>query len=149
MLNMRLNTGISIVREVLKQKEVSLANLVTQGTAEAAIAVSLSGLTVELMGKGAENIRARVINDTVLIRIFGPLTKTEQHLASSPRGCELLQSVRRQLMTDSIGPPLSKAIEKLLNTAVLGMFYDCNTVMNEEVFVFTLLAAPVFRANGK
>lgn len=149
MLNMRLNTGIFIVGDIFNQKEVLLANLVTQGTAEAAIAVSLSGLTVELMGKGAENIRARVIADTVLIRIIGPLTKTEQHLAASPRGCELLQSVRRQLMIDSIGPRLSKAIEKLLNTAVLGTFYDCNTVMNEEVFVFTLLAAPVFRANGK
>ena len=126
-----------------------MANLVTQGTAEAAIAVSLSGLTVELMGKGAENIKARIIADTVLIRIIGSLTKTEQHLAESPGGCNLLQAVRRQLMVNAISPPLSKAIEKLLNTAVLGVFYDCNTVMNEEVFVFTLLAAPVFRANGK
>jgi uncharacterized protein YbcI len=126
-----------------------MADLITQGTAEAAIAVSLSGLTVELMGKGAENIRARVIADTVLIRLIGSLTNTEQHLASTPDGCELLQLFRRRLMVTGIGPPLRVAIEKLLCTAVLGMFYDCNVLMNEEIFVFTLLAAPVFRANGR
>ena len=125
-----------------------MTSLTTQGTAEAAIAVSLSGLTSELMDKGAENIRARVINDTVLIRIIGSLTRTEQHLAESPDGCKLLQAVRRQLMVTGIAPPLRAAIEKLLNTAVLGSFYDCNVLLNEEVFVFTLLAAPVFRANG-
>lgn len=126
-----------------------MANLTTQGTAEAAIAVSLSGLAVALMGKGAENIKAQIVNDAVLIRIFGSLTKTEQYLAKSSAGCDILQTVRRELMVTGIAPPLRGAIEKLLNTAVLGVFYDCNTAMNEEVFVFTLRAAPVFRANGK
>lgn len=126
-----------------------MTKLITQGTAEAAIAVSISGLTVEMIGKGAENIRARVIADTILIRIIGPLTRTEQHLASTLDGGELLQRVRKHLMVTGIAPPLRIAIEKLLNTAVLATFYDCNILMNEEIFVFTLLAAPTFRVNGR
>jgi uncharacterized protein YbcI len=126
-----------------------VTKLITQGTAEAAIAVSISGLTVKMMGKGAENVRARVVADTVLIRIIGTLTQTEQHLAATARGCELLQTVRRHLVVTGIAPPLRVVIEKLLGTAILATFYDCNVVMNEEVFVFTLLAAPTFRVNGR
>jgi uncharacterized protein YbcI len=117
----------------------------TIGETEEEITKIVGKFLVQFMGRGASKIKARVIDDMVVIRTTGMLTETEQHLAATTEGRDLLKDVRRCLITTSGNTFICSELEKLLKTTVLSTFYDCNVVADEEIFVATLLDTPAFR----
>jgi uncharacterized protein YbcI len=117
----------------------------TQGEAENAICTTLNKFMQEYMGKGATTIKTRIAGDMVIVRISGMLTETEQRLAQTPNGSELLKSMRRHLMIDAGEKHFSRVFAELLDTPVLNIYYDCNLLSSEEFLLATLLEEPTFR----
>ena len=122
----------------------------TQGEIEAAICEGISRFEQEYMGRGPKDIRAHLIGDLLVVRLYGVLTAAEQHLVSmlpSEKGRDLLKQVRTQLM-ETARPVLETMIRETTGVKVRSLHHDISTVTGEEVVLFTLAEFPVFREKG-
>jgi uncharacterized protein YbcI len=119
----------------------------TQGEIEAAISQGISRFEQDYMGRGPKDIRTHLIDDLLVIRLFGVLTAAEQHLVRSlpaERGRDLLKQVRTHLI-ETARPVMEAMIEEVTGAKVQTLHHDISTVTGEEVVLFTLDKSPVFR----
>ncbi len=123
----------------------------TQGEIEAAVSEGISRFELEYMGRGPKDAKAFVIHDLVVVRLKGVLTAAEQHLVKtlpSEKGRDLLKEVRTQLI-EIARPTLEALVQSITGEKVLSLHHDISTVTGEEVVVFTLAEAPMFRESKK
>jgi uncharacterized protein YbcI len=124
----------------------------TQGEIEAAVSDGITRFMQDFMGRGPKDIRTHLIGDLILVRLQGILSAAETSLAAvlpAERGRDLLKSVRTHLVENS-RDRLQDMIESASEMNCAGMHHDVSTVTGEEMFVFTLRAAPLVRtAKGK
>lgn len=123
----------------------------TQGEIEAAVCKGVGRFELEYIGRGPKDINAHVIDDLLVVRLRGVLTAAEQHLVKtlpSEKGRELLKQVRTQLM-ETARPALEAMIQDITGTKVVSLHHDISTVTGEEVVLFSLSEAPVFREARK
>ena len=103
------------------------------------------------MGRGPKNIQSHLFGDFVVIRLQGVLTAAEKHLVetlSSEKGRDLLKQVRTQLI-EIARPKLEAIIFSATGEKVVSMHHDISVITGEEVVLFTLASAPVFRETKK
>ena len=103
------------------------------------------------MGRGPKNIHAHLIGDLLVVRLQGVLTAAEQQLVKAmpaERGRDLLKEVRTHLM-ETARPVLEALIYEITGVKVLSLHHDISTVTGEEVVVFTLTDAFLFREAKK
>lgn len=119
----------------------------TQGEIEAAICQGIGRFEQEYMGRGPKDIRASLIGDLLVVRLQGVLTAAEQHLVKtlpSEKGRDLLKQVRCHLV-ETARPMMEAMVQEVTGVKVLSLHHDISTVTGEEVVIFTLAEAPVFR----
>jgi uncharacterized protein YbcI len=119
----------------------------TQGEIEAAICEGIGRFEQQYMGRGPKDIRAQLIDDTILVRLQGILTAAEKHLIKSrpaEKGRALLKQVRKHIL-ETARPLLEKLIRDSTRIKVVSIHHDINTVTGEEVVVFTLAESPKVR----
>ena len=119
----------------------------TQGEIEAAICDGISRFEQEYMGRGPKDIRAHLFGDLLVVRLHGVLTAAEQHLVKTlqpEKGRDLLKRVRTQLL-ETARPVLEALVQEVTGIKVLSLHHDISTATGEEVVLFTLTAAPLFR----
>ena len=119
----------------------------TQGEIEAAVCAGIVRFEQEYMGRGPRDIRTHLIDDLLVIRLFGVLTAAEQHLVRSlpaEKGRDLLKQVRTHLV-ETARPVMEAMIEEVTGAKVRTLHHDISTVTGEEVLLFTLDKSPVFR----
>jgi uncharacterized protein YbcI len=124
-----------------------MATMKTQGEIESAICEGVTRFEQEYMGRGPKDIQAYILNDLLVVRLKGVLTAAEQHLVRTlpaEKGRDLLKQVRTQLI-ETARPVLEAMVQKVTGTNVLTLHHDISTVTGEEVVLFTLAEAPVFR----
>ena len=123
----------------------------TQGEIEAAICEGMSRFEQDYMGRGPKDIHAHLIGDLLIVRLQGVLTAAEQHLAKSlpaEKGRDLLKQVRTHLI-ETERPLMEAPVQKVAGVNVLSLHHDISTVTGEEIILFTLAEAPVFREAKK
>ena len=123
----------------------------TQGEIEAAVCQGISRFEQDYMGRGPKNIHAHLIGDLLVVRLQGVLTAAEQQLVKAmpaERGRDLLKEVRTHLM-ETARPVLEALIYEITGVKVLSLHHDISTVTGEEVVVFTLTDAFLFREAKK
>jgi uncharacterized protein YbcI len=123
----------------------------TQGEIEAAICAGIGRFEQEYMGRGPKDIHAHLIGDLLVVRLQGVLTAAEQHLAKSlpgEKGRDLLKQVRTHLIVTA-RPTLETLVQEVTGVGVLSLHHDISTATGEEVVLFTLAHAPVFRETKK
>jgi uncharacterized protein YbcI len=123
----------------------------TLGEIEAAVCHGMSRFEQDYMGRGPKNIHAHLIGDLLVVRLQGVLTAAEQQLVKSlpsVKGRDLLKEVRTQLM-ETARPLLETMIAEATGVQVLSLHHDISTVTGEEVVLFTLVQAPLFREMKK
>lgn len=123
----------------------------TQGEIESAICDGISRFQLEFMGRGPRAIRTHVMDDVVFIRLQGVLTAAEQHLVKAlppDKGRDLLKQVRSQLV-EIARTALDTMISDITGIPVVSLHHDISTVSGEEIIVFTLSAAPIFRTSSR
>jgi uncharacterized protein YbcI len=123
----------------------------TQGEIEAAICQGMSHFEQDYMGRGPKNIHAHLIGDLLIVRLQGVLTAAEQQLVQtlpSEKGRDLLKEVRTQLM-ETARPLMETLVQQVAGVKVLSLHHDISTITGEEVVLFTLVEAPLFRETKK
>ena len=123
----------------------------TQGEIEAAICEGISRFEQEYMGRGPKDIHAHLIGDLLVVRLQGVLTAAEQQLVKSlpaEKGRDLLKQVRTHLI-ETARPVMEAMVQEVTGVKVLSLHHDISTVTGEEVVLFTLAEAPLFRETKK
>jgi uncharacterized protein YbcI len=123
----------------------------TQGEIEAAISEGISRFEQEYMGRGPKDIRAHLVGDLLVVRLQGVLTAAEQQLVKSlpaEKGRDLLKQVRTQLI-ETARPVLEALVQEVTGVPVVSLHHDISTVTGEEIVLFTLAEAPLFRETKK
>jgi uncharacterized protein YbcI len=123
----------------------------TQGEIESAICDGMSRFEQEYMGRGPKGVHAHLIRDLLVVRLQGVLTAAEQQLVKSTsveKGRDLLKQVRTQLM-ETARPVMEAMVQEVTGAKVVSLHHDISTVTGEEVVLFTLAEAPVFRETRK
>jgi uncharacterized protein YbcI len=123
----------------------------TQGEIEAAVCQTITRFEQEYMGRGPKDIHAFLIGDLLVVRLQGVLTAAERQLVESlpaDKGRDLLKQVRTQLI-ETARPVLESLVLEVTGVKALSLHHDISTATGEEVVLFTLAAAPLFREAKK
>ncbi len=114
------------------------------GMIEAEISEAIIRFEKEYMGRGPLETKTYIIDDMILVRLKGVLTKAEYQLAGAAdvtNGRELIKQVRCILLEK--GRPLLEAvIEAITGEKVKSLHTDISTVTGERIILFTLNSAP-------
>jgi uncharacterized protein YbcI len=129
----------------------SEAYMKSQGEIEAAICEGITHFEQEYMARGPKEIRTYLLGDLLVVRLNGVLTVAEQQLVNSQppeKGRDLLKQVRTHLM-ETARPVMEAMIKEITGVKVLSLHHDISTQTGEEVVLFTLSEAPLFREAKK
>jgi uncharacterized protein YbcI len=112
----------------------------TRGQIEAEISEAFVRFEKEYMGRGPDETKTYIIDDLVLVRLKGVLTRAERQLAESGEpetGRHLIKQVRIELLEK--GRALLEAlISDIVGRQVTSLHTDISTRTGERVVLFTL-----------
>ena len=91
----------------------------------------------EILGKGPEETKVYIIEDMVLVRFRGSLTRKEQQLVRTQRGCELVKEMR-QVLRDSNIDEEERIIMDCTGFQVISSHCDLSTKTGEMVLIFIM-----------
>jgi uncharacterized protein YbcI len=120
---------------------------ITRGEAEAQISDAFIKFEREYMGRGPEESKTFIIEDTVFIRLRGVLTPAEKQLAkaeNSITGRKLIKEVRKELI-EKARMLLETLISDILGIKVRSLHTDISSITGERVIIFTLHQQPKFK----
>lgn len=122
----------------------------SKGQIEAEISEAVIKFEKEFMGRGPLETKTYILDDIVLVRLKGVLTKAEQQLSRSghngERGRQLIKQVRIELLEK--GRPLLEAIvQDVTHQKVKSMHTDISTITGERVIVFVLDDSPKWKTS--
>jgi uncharacterized protein YbcI len=121
-----------------------------RGEAEAQITEALVKFEREYMGRGPEESKTLIMEDTVFVRLRGVLTQAEKQLAKadSATGRKLIKEVRQELI-EKARYLLEVIINDVLGIKVKSLHTDISSITGERIIVFTLEHAPRFKNDGR
>lgn len=111
-----------------------------QNALEKEISESMIQWEKEFMGRGPSETTTRIVDDLVIVRLKGVLTKAEVQLLNSEdeaRGRELIKEIRSRLLEKS-RPLLEHVIESIAHRKVKSLHTDLSTVTGERIVVFVM-----------
>jgi uncharacterized protein YbcI len=116
----------------------------SKGQMEADISEALTRFEKEYMGRGPFETKTYLIDDMIIVRLKGVLTKAEYRLVKSERHTkarDLIKQVRIELIEN--GRPLLESIIKgITRRKVTSLHTDISTVTGERIIIFTLDKQP-------
>jgi uncharacterized protein YbcI len=102
----------------------------------------------EYMGRGPLETRTFVVDNMIIVRLKGVLTKAEMQLANTEnneRGRKLIKEMRIELIEKG-RPLLDAVVESITGQKVISLHTDISTTTGERVILFTLENEPLERA---
>jgi len=106
---------------------------------ERQISDAVTNFEKEYMGRGPLETKTYIIENMIIVRLKGVLTRAEMQLVKaedSDRGRKLIKDVRIELIEN--GRPLLEAVvESITGQKVLSLHTDISTVTGERVIIFT------------
>lgn len=116
----------------------------TKGQLESEISDAIIRFEKEYMGRGPLETKTYIIDDLIIVRLKGVLTRAECQLAKtneSSNGRELIKRMRHALLEK--GRPMLDAIVKdVVGVPAKSLHTDLSTVTGERLIVFSLEALP-------
>jgi uncharacterized protein YbcI len=109
----------------------------TQGQLEAEISKEIIRFEKEVLGRGPTEVRTRIFEDIVFVRLKGVLTPAEHTLGKLEEGSTLLKELRFRLIQVS-RPVLESTLQKLTGLRVQSLYTDVNLDTGERIIVFVL-----------
>jgi uncharacterized protein YbcI len=108
------------------------------------ISDAVTNFEKEYMGRGPLETRTFIIENLIIVRLKGVLTKAELQLANTEhtdRGRKLIKEMRIELIEKG-RPLLDAVIESITGQKVVSLHTDISTVTGERVILFTLANDP-------
>jgi len=121
-------------------KKPEYANMMenkSKGMAEAEISEAIIKFEKEYMGRGPVETRTYIIDDLIIIRLKGVLTRAEEQLAKSEEGLILIKQVRVKLLEEA-RMLLKTIVDDITGSTIVSMHTDISTVTGERVIIFTM-----------
>ncbi|MCR4429510.1 MAG: DUF2294 domain-containing protein [Tepidanaerobacteraceae bacterium] len=109
----------------------------TKGQIEAKISEAVSKFEVEFMGRGPKQIRTVIIQDLIIVRLKGFLSKSEQKLAESIQGVELIKKLRTTLF-ENAREYFETLIKEVIDVNIISTHSDVSTKTGEKIIVITV-----------
>lgn len=112
----------------------------TKGQIEAEISDAVTKFEKEHMGRGPLETKTYILEDMIIVRLRGVLTKSEISLAKSDRNSrarELIKQIRVELIENN-REILEDILRSLTRRRVRSLHTDISTVTGEKIIVFTL-----------
>ena len=116
----------------------------TKGLMESEISDALTHFEKEHMGRGPLETRTYLVDDLVIVRLKGVLTKAEHSLVKSDRNVrarELIKQVRIELIENGRSI-LEELVKSITRRKVKSLHTDISTATGEKLIVFTLDKPP-------
>ncbi|HAS74550.1 MAG TPA: hypothetical protein DCS67_10440 [Clostridiales bacterium UBA8960] len=107
----------------------------TKGQIESKISEAVSKFEIEQMGRGPEKIKTTIVQDLIIIRLTGFLSKSEKSLAESKDGIDLIKKVRMALFENALGR-LIDAVKGIIDIEIVSTHSDVSTKTGEKIIVF-------------
>ena len=112
----------------------------TKSTIEHQISDAVTNFEKEYMGRGPLETKTFIVDNMLIVRLKGVLTKAELQLANaedSDRGRKLIKDVRIELL-EKVRPLLETIIESITGQKVISLHTDISTVTGERLIIFTM-----------
>ena len=112
----------------------------TQGEIEARFTEAMIKFERDFMGRGPSEVKSYILDDMVLVRFRGIITRAEHHLADADatgRGRDLIKQSRMELMEKS-RPLLNELVRKELGRTIVSLHTDLSVKSGERIVVFVL-----------
>jgi uncharacterized protein YbcI len=112
-------------------------NTKSKGMIEAQISEALVKFEKEYMGRGPVETRTYIVEDMIIVRLKGVLTRAEEQLTKSDEGLMLIKQVRVKLLEEA-RPLLETIIMDITGNTIRNMHTDISTSTGERIIIFTL-----------
>jgi uncharacterized protein YbcI len=109
----------------------------SKGMVEAEICEAVIRFEKEYMGRGPSDARAYIIDDMILVRLKGILTKGEEQLSRNDEGFLLVKALRTKLL-ENARPLLEAIIYDVTGLKVRSLHTDISTSTGERIILFML-----------
>ncbi len=109
----------------------------SKGMIEAEICEAVIRFEKEYMGRGPSDARAYIIDDMILVRLKGVLTKGEEQLSRNDQGFLLVKELRTKLL-ENARPLLEAIVYDVTGLKVRSLHTDISTATGERVILFIL-----------
>jgi uncharacterized protein YbcI len=112
----------------------------TKGRIEAEITEAVIRFEKEFMGRGPVEAKTYIVDDMVLVRLKGVMSRAEQQLATegdAARGRDLVKQVRREALERGRAL-LETVVRDVVGLEAISLHTDISTVTGERIIVFTL-----------
>jgi uncharacterized protein YbcI len=122
------------------------SRLETRGQMESSVSDIITRFEKEYMGRGPLETRTYIVEDLVITRMKGILTKAEMKLVSSEdkaRARDLIKQVRIELL-EGARPVLEDLVKSVTRRHVVSLHTDISTSTGEKIIVFVLDKPPDF-----
>ncbi len=108
-----------------------------KGEIEAQVSNAMVQFEKEYMGRGPTEVKTWIIENMILVRLKGVLTKAEQQLTKGDDGVELIKKVRASLL-ENAKPLLYEAIKGITGLEVSSLHTDISTKSGDRVIIFSM-----------
>ena len=112
----------------------------TKGQIEATISDAVTKFEKEFMGRGPLETKTYIIDDMVVVRLRGVLTKAEHRLIraeKNERGRDLIKQVRMELLENN-RPELENMLKGITRRRVRSLHTDISTSSGERIILLVL-----------
>ncbi len=130
----------------------------SQGEIESSVCDGISRFQQEFIGRGPSDIHSHLVGTMIIVRLKGVLTPAERQLISpgqatavaqhngqeNGNGRSLLKQVRSHMIATG-RQRLRQIVEEAADVDLVSIHHDISTVTGEELFAFSLAAAPRLR----
>lgn len=120
------------------------SKLMSRGQMEASISDAVTHFEKEYMGRGPLETKTYIVDDMVIVRLKGVLTKAELTLVKGgqgARGRELIKQVRIELV-ENARAILETAVRSIAKRRIRSLHTDLSTTTGEKVIIFILERPP-------
>ncbi|KXZ16595.1 hypothetical protein AXI59_01540 [Bacillus nakamurai] len=93
-------------------------------------------LRKELFGKGPERIHTVFVENMAVSTLYGNLSASEQFIARTPEGREMVHSARTSLIQELYSKKTPEGMEELIGAKLVHLFSDIKIEENIAVSVF-------------
>lgn len=108
----------------------------TKGQVEAKISEAVSKFEIEFMGRGPKEINTIIVQDMIIIKLNGFLSKSEKSLAENSQGVKLIKDARTALF-ENARAYLEDIIKKIVDIDIISTHSDVSTQTGQKIIILT------------
>ncbi len=123
----------------------------TKGQVEAKMSEAVSKFEIEFMGRGPKEINTIIIQDMIIIKLNGFLSKSEKNLSKNPQGVKLIKDARTALFENS-REYFEGLIRDILDISIISTHSDVSTQTGQKIIILTAdcnIEQEIVNNNGK